>query len=173
MTNARELNTINRFSAALEESARSDKTAAAKEFRAEALKLSKERAAWEKAFGGKKKIEEADKYFTVRTVEAETEAQRIIAAANDVISKGNSELQGRALALESSQTTNDRWSTSLTKRAAGLEGRSSELAASKLTLDTREKELDGREAGIVIREGKATGREIAVKAREDYYAAAP
>ena len=137
-------------------------------------------AALEKAAGGKKKLDEADRVLQ----EALTEASRLVAEggaqvqsereefhrSREVVNAASDEERRQ---LEASRAANDKWSDDLASDKVELEAAMATWRAGKLVLDVRERELDGRTIDIDARDTKVTAREDAVKTREDYYASAP
>ena len=150
---------------------------AAKEFR---VLVASEREGLERAAGGKRKLEQADKVlaeaeakYVEEVAKGQEEGFRYAREAADKIKAGTAALARR-------QETLDALQISLDERRDALGGKSKELEDAALAVKAREtvitrrgEVLDDREAKLTAREGRATRRETEIKRFDDWRAAAP
>ncbi len=141
---------FNRFSAAMEENARSDKSQAAAEFR-------KEREAWERAAGGKQKLEQAECLL----IAARSEASKIVADASAAAAATRKDSAARFAAERVVSA----------KKEIALRERVSEAKKEGQDQSKKRASLLAREADVRGREDAASKREIDVSASEKHSAA--
>lgn len=146
---------------------------AAKEFR-------EAQAALEKAVGGKKTLEQADKVLA----DARSSAEKIVGEAVEraavlaltaagKIKAGTAALAGRQAELDALQTSIDEQRTALAIKATANEDAALVLDAREKAADISDGELTRRESAVTGRETRATAREAEIKRFDAWRATAP
>ncbi len=164
---------FNRFSAAMEENARQDKSAAAKEFR-------KEREAWEKAAGGKQKLEQADAEYTRRIAAGDAKAKQIIHISQSQAVEAAKEIAARKRALDerdkqivAKRTLLGTLAKDNELKEQGLAVAGKALALAEAAVEERDAEQDRRDAALNARDTENTRREAEIKRFDAWRATAP
>jgi len=146
---------------------------AAKEFR-------REREALEKAAGGKKRLEQADKVLA----DARAAAEKIVGeavekagvlgrAAAGKIKAGTAALDERQHKLSALETSLNALRASLGVKAQEAEDEATAFAELKTAADAFGGELTRRESAVAARETRATAREAEIKRFDAWRATAP
>lgn len=166
--------------ALLREAESRDKLAAALKGGKAAKEFRSEREALEKAAGGKKRLEQADKVLT----DARTEAEKIVGAAEEKtgvlrrsaagkIKAGTAALDGRQAELDALKTSLDALRASLGVKSQEADDAAKALDAREKSADIRDGEFTRRESAVSARETRATAREAEIQRFDAWRATAP
>ena len=146
---------------------------AAKEFRSE-------REALEKAAGGKKKLEQADKVLADARAAAEKMAGEAVEKTDILSLTAAGKIKAGAAALDERDRHLAALALNINKREDALGVKAQELEDATQTFkahetgaDERERSLDHRESKVGTRELNATRREVEIKRFDDWRATAP
>lgn len=162
-----------RLATSMEACAREDKSKAAKELR-------KETAAWEKAVGGKQKLDEAAAIlvaaFEQRTAilaEGAEEVREMIRKANDRFEAAKADIDAEEQGLLTQRTRLGILANELKDKERALADSDKALALSEAAVEERDAEQDRRDAGLNTRDIENTRREAEIKRFDAWRATAP